>query len=197
MGLENVNRRLFVKTVKSPDKLEITSYDYSIVDSSEITNILLGEGLLLKENGHLALNYITCKTNGYAPVSVTGSFGKYVEGGYFDGDLKYNAKDERITGNFTVVDSKYKDFYLKKAVITSDDNVMKILADGTYDNSEFNWDLSAKNDFRKKIHIYNMDFFLDELVVNTAKTTSKLKTKDIDIPDSAQDIKMLNLRMAC
>ncbi len=190
LGLENINRRLFVKTVKTPEKLVITNYDYSIVDSGEITNILLGEGLLLKDNSHLALNYITCKTNGYAPVSITGSFGKYVDGGYFDGDLKYNAKDERITGNFTVVDSKYKDFYLKKAVITANDNVMKILADGTYDNSEFNWDLSAKNDFRKKIHIYNMDFFLDELVVNTAKTTSKLKTKDIDIPDSVEDIKI-------
>ena len=188
LGLDDVNRRLFVKTIKTPDKLEITNYDYSIVDNGKITNILLGNGLLLKENEHLALNYITCKTNVYAPVSVTGSFGKYVNGGFFQGDLKYNAKEERVSGKFTVVDSKYKDFYLNKALITADDNVMKIVADGTYDGSEFNWDLAAKNDFRKKIHIYNMDFFLDKLEINVNK--SKPKKSNIEIPDSVEDIKI-------
>lgn len=188
LGLENTPRRLYVQTVKYPDKLKIVSYDYSIVNDKEITNILTGEGLLQKENGHLALDYITCKTNGYAPVSVTGSFGKHIKGGFFDGSLKYNAKKEQVTGNFTVVESKYKNFYLKKAVITADEKNMKIYADGTYDNSVFNWDLTAKNDFVNKIHIYNMDLFLDELVVKDR--TAQAKPLDINIPDAAEDIKI-------
>ena len=40
----------------------------------------------------------TFKTQKDAPVSVTGSFHKYLEGGFFNGDLKYDFKHNLITG---------------------------------------------------------------------------------------------------
>lgn len=185
LGLYAFDRRLFVRTEKQGGELKITHYDYSLRDGKEITNIILGEGLLLKENSRFALQYITCKTNGFAPVSVTGSFGKYIDGGIFDGDLKYDAKKGIITGEFTVEDSHYKDFYLEKAVVTADDNIMNITAEGTYDDYPYNCKISAKNDFNNEINIYNMDLFLEEFVVR--KGDYKVRTKRLTVPESAKN----------
>lgn len=190
LGLEDFDRRLFVRTHKEGDILKITDYDYSLQDGSEITNIILGSGLLKKEHGHFILDYITCKTNGYAPVSVTGSFGKYVEGGFFDGDLKYDAKKNIITGDFTIVDSNYKDFYLEKAVVSADDKFMKIIANGTYDDFPFNWNLNAENDFNKKIHIYDMELFLEEFVVHKGDYKVKRKKDGNSFSQQLNDIKI-------
>ncbi len=190
LGLNDFSRRLFVKTEKFGDKLEIKNYDYSLVDGDEITNILIGSGLLLKENGHFYLHHVSCKTNGYAPVSVTGSFGEYVDGGFFEGDLVFNAKTNKILGDFIVIDSNYKDFYLEKAVVSANEDIMKVSANGTYDDYPFNWNISAKNDFNNKINIYNMDLYLQKFVIRKGdyqvkskrKNTSKLPKKiDIDI----------------
>ena len=190
LGLDDFSRRLFVQTEKFANKLEIKNYDYSLVDENEITNILLGRGLLLKENGHFYLHNISCKTNGYAPVSVTGSFGEYVDGGFFEGDLVFNARTNKILGDFVLIDSNYKDFYLEKAVVSADENTMKVTANGTYDDYPFNWYISAKNDFNNKIDIYNMDLYLQKFIVRKGdykvkskrKNTSKLSKKiDIDI----------------
>ncbi len=190
LGLDDFSRRLLVQTEKFGDKLEIKSYDYSLVDGDEITNILLGRGLLLKEDGHFYLHNISCKTNGYAPVSVTGSFGEYVDGGFFEGDLVFNAKTNKILGDFVVIDSNYKDFYLEKALVSADEDIMKVSANGTYDDYPFSWNISAKNDFNNKINIYNMDLYLQKFVVRKGdyqvkskrKNTSKLPKKiDIDI----------------
>lgn len=197
LGLENFNRRLYVKTHKEFDELSIENYDYSLVDGQDITNIIIGNGLLKKEDGHYQLQYINCKTNGFAPVSVAGSFGEYVDGGFFDGDLKFDAKKNKVTGNFTVVESHYKDFYLEKALVNADDDNMQISANGTFDDFPFNWVVYAQNDFNNKINIYNMNLFLDEFIVRvgdydikTNRTSIPKPSKDIDITIHNWSIKL-------
>ncbi len=187
LGLED-EKKTKVKTIKHDDKLEIVSYDYSLNKDNNFIQIIKGDGLMQKKNGHLALKYITCETNSYAPVSVTGSFGKYVKGGYFKGKLFYDAEAEQVTGNFLLAESKYKNFFLEKAVINADKKDIKILAEGKYDGYDFNWDLTAKNDFKKKIHIYNMYLFLDELTVRETKTVKERHS--FAIPDEIEDVKI-------
>lgn len=197
LGLFAYDRRLFVKTEKQGDKLEIIHYDYSLRDGAEITNIVLGDALFLRENGKLTLQYINGKTNGYAPVSVTGSFGEYVDGGLFNGDLRYDHKKKIITGDFSIIDSNYKDFYLEKAEVSADENVMNIYASGSYDDYPYNCRISAKNDFVNKIKIYDMDLFLKEFIVRrgdykvkTKRLTTSEHKKDIDISIDKWKIKL-------
>ena len=189
LGLSDKSRRLFVKTLKDNDKFYITHYDYSFQTGSDISNIMLGDGLLIKENGHFNPSYISCKTNGYAPVSVTGSFGRYIDGGYFSGDLKYDFGKKLLTGIFTVIESKYKGFFLEKADVVADFTHMNIIANGTYRESPFNVNLTAQNDFSNKIHIYDMELFLQEFIMSNNKTHKKdINKTSFKIPEPPKNI---------
>ncbi len=194
LGLEDKNRRLFVNTVKNNDELKITNYDYSIQDESQVSKIIMGEGLYKKENGHLKPQYLTFKTQNDAPVSVTGSFYKYIEGGYFNGDLKYDFKNEIITGIFNIKNSKYKNFEITNASVDANTAIVKIESHGTYKNSPFKCQITALNKFSNKIKIYDMNLFLDEFIVKKSspvnknsmiaksqKIVKKAKQMDVDI----------------
>jgi len=184
LGLENKNRKLFVHTKKHDDVIELTSYKYSMEDENGYDLILEGKGLFKKINKKFRLQYITAKTDGYAPVSVTGSFSDYLDGGEFEGDLTYDNNSEQITGKFSVVDTKYQKFHVEKADFIADKQNMKITAEGTFHNERFNCNLDAENNFSKrKIHVYDMDLFLDKYYIkgkpNRNKNAKKLKPSDI------------------
>jgi hypothetical protein len=190
LGLIDKKRRLLINTIKEIDNLKITHYDYSTIENNNIENILTGEGLFQKEKNHLKPAYITTKTNGYAPISVTGSFGKYLLGGEFDGDLKYDFNKNLLTGDFSLINSHYNKFFIEKAKINADEKTLKLDANGEYYNSKFNCNLTATNKLSKKINIENMDLFLDEFEIkssnkinnNPSKTIMNLtKTFDVDI----------------
>ena len=175
LGLENKNRKLFVHTKKHDDVIELTSYKYSMEDENGYDLILEGSGLFKKINKKFRLQYITAKTNGYAPVSVTGSFSDYLDGGEFVGDLTYDNNSEQITGNFSVVDTRYQKFHVEKADFIADKKNMKITAEGTFHKEKFNCSLEAENNFRQnKIHIYNMNLFLNKYYIK-GKPNSKRK----------------------
>ncbi|MBQ8886428.1 MAG: hypothetical protein IJY61_01840 [Candidatus Gastranaerophilales bacterium] len=189
LGLRDTNRRLMVKTLKQGDNLTVSGYDYSFQDGSKIKNIILGNGLIKKVNGKMTPQFMTCRTNGDAPVSVTGSFGEYVEGGYFNGDLKYDFNKLLLTGRFIVKDSKYKQFYLEEAKVLADNKLMKIEAFGTFQNSPFNCQFDAENRFVEKISINDMSLFLDEYVIKTnKKKKSSINLSEIDIADKVDDL---------
>ncbi len=188
LGLEDKDRRLLVNTLKEADKLTITHYDYSIQNGSKILNIILGDGLLEKKNGHLEPSYITCKTNGYAPISVTGSFGRYIDGGEFKGDLKYDFNKYLLTGNFDIRNSKYKDFYLKDVFVNANYTNFKVKANGTYMNSPFECVLDAENNFIYKINIYDMYLYLDEFVFKKSKTSRINSVKSKKIVEQAKEL---------
>lgn len=188
LGLEDKDRRLLVNTLKEADKLTITHYDYSIQNGSEILNIILGDGLLEKKNGHFEPSYITCKTNGYAPISVTGSFGKYIDGGEFKGDLKYDFNKYLLTGNFNIQNSLYKDFYVDKAFIKADDKNFNVEAKGTYVNSPFQCKFSAENNFSSKININEMYLFLDKFVFRKSSSKSIHSEKSKELLNKAKEL---------
>ena len=166
LGLEDKNRMLVVNTFKHDDVLEITNYNYSMSDGKETDIIVTGEGLFRKKPKKLKLEYITCKTDGYAPLSVAGSFGDYLHGGEFKGDLTYFYENQQIIGDFSVINSRFKRFHIGRADFKADKEKMDFSAEGTFRDEVFQCSASAKNDFRNRsARIYNMDLFLDKYII--------------------------------
>ncbi|MBQ9150020.1 hypothetical protein IJX73_03725 [bacterium] len=182
LGLRDKEKRFFVHTLKDGDNLYLKTYDYSIIENNQTKNIISGGGLFVNKNDKLTPQWITCKTNDYAPNSVTGSFGKYVIGGAFKGTLKYNFIKQIITGEFEVIDTIFNDFSVKSASVLADEKNVKISANGTYKKEKFNCELNAKNDFVSKINVYNLNLFLDKFDIKRnppkpPKAKAKAKTK--------------------
>lgn len=188
LGLRDKTKQLLVNTIKENNFLKVSHYDYSTIDNGIINNIILGNALFIKTKNHYLPEFITAKTNGFAPVSVTGSFGKYIDGGIFNGNLKYNFNKSILTGNFIVKDSEYKNFYVEEASIQADTSNMNIDAKGTYEDSQFECKINAQNDFKTtNIHIYNMDLFINEYIIKN-KNSNTVKLNKIKIPQKAKDI---------
>lgn len=189
LGLRDKQRRFLLKTYKDGNKLYITNYDYSLIQNDSIKNILTGNGLLIKQNDHMKPQFLTCKTNGFAPVSVTGSFGEYVDGGEFNGDLKYDFVKNQIFGKFELINTRFKNFFVSRAKIISEKEKIYIKADGTYESENFFCDIDASNKFSKNIIIYKMNMFLNELIIRKSQNfssghtdiASKIKDNDINI----------------
>lgn len=186
LGKEESARRIYAKTLKKDNKLYLENYDYSFVNGEKIENIILGDGLFVKRNGRYALDYITCKTNGEAPVSVTGSFGKYVNGGTFSGQLLYRHAKNMLTGNFNLYNSGYKGFRIKNASINADEKNMIIKANGTYENANYSCDINMKNEFGDRITINNLDLYLEKYNIRRGHKTASAKT--LKIPEKTKDI---------
>ncbi len=192
IGITNKDRRILVKTLKDNDELYIRHYDYSTIENNKVKNIVLGTGLFKKKDNHFTPEYITCATNGFVPVTIAGSFGQVIDGGVFSGDIKYIFKKNLVTGNFTVKDTAYKNFYVNTAKILADENKIRIEANGDFKNSPYECTFDAKNDITDKIHIYNMYLMLEEYIINPAlskktkiskKVVNKIKNKakELDI----------------
>lgn len=184
LGKEDDDRRIFAKTYKDGDKLYLKTYDYSFVNGAKVENIILGDGLFVKKNGRYTLDYLTCKTNGDAPVSVTGSFGKYIEGGTFNGNLRYDYPENLLTGNFSVKNSRYKDFYVSSASILADPQTMKIQGRGTFENANFTCDIDMINRFEDRITINNLNLYLEKYNIRKPAGTQK---KTLKISEKAKD----------
>lgn len=169
LGLLDKNRHMHVETLKEGDKLKITNYEYTMEAGGNTTKIIMGSGLFQKHHGHFEPDYITCRTENNAPVSVAASFYKYLQGGVFNGNLRYDFKKNKITGNFDIKDSVYKHYKIKEAKVIATPFAVKIDAEGSYKKSPFNASISGLNNFNDKLRIYNIYLFLDELRVNTNK----------------------------
>lgn len=187
LGLTDRNRRLYAKTFKHGNNLYLKNYDYSFVDNGKIQNILLGDGLFIKQNGKYMLDNITCKTNGEAPVSVTGSFGRYIDGGTFSGDLKYKYPENLLTGNIAVHNSRYKSFFVKNASIKADEHIMEIKAGGTFENSAFNCFIDMINKFEDKLTINNLNLHLDEYRLKR-NPHHQAKRQKIKLPEKPEEV---------
>ena len=187
LGLEDKTRRIYAKTLKENNNLYLKEYDYSFVQGENVTsNIIHGQGLFIKKNNKFTMDYITCETDGDAPVSVTGSFGRYVSGGFFNGSLRYNYPKGIITGNFNVKDTRYKDFYVKSANVIADENIMEISSEGTLNGSPFTGYINLVNKFEDAITIHNIDLYLKKFVLHKNKLSNrKIRLK---IPPKTKDI---------
>ena len=191
LGIDNKDRKLEVSTLKHNDKLKITDYNYSINDNGTNKKIIKGEGLFSKVNDKFNPDYITCKTENDAPVSIAGSFYKYIKDGVFNGNLKYNFNKNKITGTFNIKNSIYKDYLIKEAKVSADDNNVIIDAEGEYKNSLFSTNISGVNNFNGKIKINSLYLFLDELLINPAKNkNSAVKIDEKTIKEHTENFEI-------
>lgn len=168
LGLRDNNRKLYVLTLINGKNLYIKDYRYTVSDKEKDHLIVSGMGGFKKIDGHFKPKYITFKTNGFAPASVTGSFGKYIAGGQFKGDLRYDFMKKNIIGNFEIKNFFHKDFYVKTAQVNAVKENVEIKAAGKYRREDFTAKLNAKNKIGKpgeEIIISDMDFFLKRYIV--------------------------------
>lgn len=175
LGCRNKKRFIFAKTIKDCKNLHLKQYSYSMIQNNKINKIIEGDGLFVSEKGKLTPGYITCHTNGYAPVSVTGFFGRYLDEGEFKGSLKYDFTKKLITGNFEVINTIFNDFYVEKASVKADEKTGIIRAYGKYKKQDFSCFAKIKNKFDDTIYVYNMDLFLDKYIF---KANKKKKAKN-------------------
>lgn len=174
LGLKDKKRKLKVQTFKDGNSLDIVFYRYSAFENSAFKDIVTGKGHFDKQKDKFALKFLTCKTNGFAPVALTGSFGKFIDGGMFSGDLYYYHPAKRLTGNFKVINSRYKHFRLKEAVLSADNSNMQINAFGTFYRQPFRCSLVAQNDFANdKVNIYDLDLYLEKFIIKNRSHTAK------------------------
>ena len=185
-GLIGKKRRLYVSTQKYPDKLYINKYDYSLQNGSKILEILTGEGLFETINKKLKPSYITIKTITPAPVSVAGSFGRRINGGEFEGNLKFDFKKEILTGNFNLINSKYKNFFIEHATIDANDNYATITSKGMYHNSPYSCYINLQNEFKDVITVNKIDLFLDTFYIKK-KIHQKSKKIKINVPEKIKE----------
>lgn len=189
LGLRDKKRRFYAQTLKEGDDLKLSKYDYSLIENNKIINIILGDGLFKKVRGKYTPQFVTCKTNGFAPVSVTGSFGKYVSGGEFNGELKYDFLTTNILGNFEIINTRFKNYLVKSAKIFADKTVL-LTVNGKFHNQDFNGKIEAKNQLGDAIYVYNLDLFLDKFIIRKGKKSTSFnpqKIKQLDFSSKFRD----------
>lgn len=194
LGLRDYKRKIHANTLKDNNDLYLKEYKYSYWNSSGIENVILsGDGLFMKHidksnPDKFVPQYITCHTNGYAPISVMGSFGEKVRGGEFKGDLKYDFKNNQVLGTFDIIKARHKDFHIDQAHVVSQNGLFNITSNGFYKGEKYSAVLNAKNNIYGETLIYNMKLFLDKLVLETTPNTHK-KNKKIDSKEISKKVK--------
>ena len=187
LGLRDYKRKIYANTFKDGNDLYLKEYKYSYFGSDKENVIISGDGLFAK---HIDKNnpdkfvpqYLTIRTNGYAPTSVIGAFGEKVRGGEFKGDLKYDFKNDQVLGTFDIRHARHKAFHIDQAHVVSKNGVFNITSNGLYKGEKYSAELNAKNNIFGETIIYNMKLFLDKLIIETKpekpKKSAKIKPED-------------------
>ncbi|MBR6126807.1 hypothetical protein IKQ21_03895 [bacterium] len=185
LGLRDYKRKIYGNTFKDDNDLYLKEYKYSYFSDKENV-ILYGDGLFIKNidknnPDKFIPQYLTIRTNGYAPTSVIGAFGEKVRGGEFKGDLKYDFKNNQVLGTFDIIKARHKAFKIDTAHVVTQNGIFKITSKGFYKGEKYSAELSAKNNIFGETLIYDMKLFLDKLVLETtadnAKSGDKLRGK--------------------
>ena len=193
LGLRNYKRKIYANTFKDDNDLYLKEFKYSYSDSNKENIVISGDGLFVKnidkrDPDKFVPQYITCHTNGYAPTSVTGSFGEKVKGGEFRGDIKYDFVNNQVLGSFDIVKARHKAFHIDRAHIVSKNGICNVTSNGFFKGEKYSADLSLKNNIYGETIVYNMKMFLDKLLLETTPQTNK-PTKKIDPNDLTKKVK--------
>ena len=197
LGLRDYKRKIYGNTFKDGSDLYLKKYKYYYIDSNKENVILSGDGLFMKnidksDPDKFIPQYIAVHTNGYAPISVTGSFGEKVKGGEFKGDLKYDFKNNQVLGTFDIIKARHKDFHIEKAHVMSKNGVFNITSNGFFKGEKYSAELNLKNNIYGETLIYNMKLFLDKLVFETTPDTHK-NDKKIDSEEFSKKVKNIDI----
>ena len=195
LGLRDTQRKIHANTFKDGNDLYLREYKYSYSDSGKENIVVSGDGLFMKHIDKLnpdkfVPQYITCHTNGYAPISVTGSFGEKVIGGEFKGDLKYDFKSDQVLGTFVIIKAKFGAFNIDNAHVVSKNGIFNITSNGLFKGEKYKAELSCKNNIFGETLVYDMKLFLDKLIFETTPDTNK-SSKQIDSKDISKKVKAI------
>jgi len=188
LGLRKYNRKIYANTFKNGNDLYLKEYKYSYFDSDKENIVIFGDGLFVKINDKFTPQYLTCHTNGYAPISVTGSFGEKIKGGKFSGDLKYDFTNNKVFGTFDIINARYKAFFVEKAHVNAKSDLLNVSAKGLFKGENYSAELSAKNNIYGETLVYNLKLFLDKLVFETTSDTHK-KNKKINSKEFSKKVR--------
>ena len=186
LGLRDYKRKIYANTFKDGNDLYLREYKYSY--SSDKENVILsGDGLFAKHidksnPDKFVPQYLTIRTNGYAPTSVIGSFGEKVRDGEFKGDLKYDFKNNQVLGTFDIIKARHKAFHIDQAHVAAKDGIFNITSNGLFKGEKYSAELNARNNIFGETIVYNMKLFLDKLIIETKpekpKKNVKMKPED-------------------
>ena len=197
LGLRDYQRKIYGNTFKDDNDLYIKKYKYYYLDSNKENVIISGDGLFIKnidkiDPDKFVPQYITIHTNGYAPISVTGSFGEKVRDGEFKGNLKYDFNHNQVLGSFDIIKARHKAFKIDKAHVTAKDGLLNVTSEGTFKGEKYTAELNAKNNINGDTLVYNMKLFLDKLIIETnpdADTNKNKKIRKIDSKEISKKVK--------
>lgn len=194
LGLRDYQRKIYGNTFKDDDDLYIKEYKYFYLDSKKENTVISGDGLFVKnidkiDPDKFIPQYITCHTNGYAPISVLGSFGEKVRGGKFSGDLKYDFKNNQVLGTFDIVNARHKAFHIEKAHVASKNGVFNVSSHGLFKGEKYTAELNMKNNIIGETLIYDMKLFLDKLIIDATPDTNNNKNINIDSNEISRKVK--------
>ena len=199
LGLRDYKRKIHANTFKDDNNLSLKEYKYSYFDSNKENVIISGDGLFIKNidksnPDKFVPQYIACHTNGYAPISVTGSFGEKVTGGEFKGDLKYDFNSNQVLGTFDIANARHKAFNIERAHVVAKDGILNVTSNGLFKGEKYSAELKAKNNIIGETLVYNMKLLLDKLVfeikpkehktnkkINPHEITKKVRDADVTI----------------
>ena len=182
LGLRDYKRKIYGNTFKDNNDLYLKKYKYSYFKSDKENIVLYGDGLFIKnidkkDPDKFVPQFLTIRTNGYAPTSVIGAFGEKVRGGEFKGDLKYDFKNNQVLGTFDIIKARHQAFRIDNAHVITKDGIFTITSDGLYKGEKYTAELSMKNNIFGETLIYNLKLFLDKLVLETTTDTNKKRGK--------------------
>ena len=184
LGLRDNNRKIYANTFKDDNDLYLKEYKYSYSNAGKENIILFGNGLFIKNADKkypdkFIPQYLTIRTNGYAPTSVIGSFGEKVRGGEFKGNLKYDFTHNQVLGTFDIINARHKAFKIDNAHVVSKNGIFNITSNGFFKGEKYSAELNADNNIYGEMLIYSMKMYLDKLILETKPNTDK-KNKKID-----------------
>ncbi len=186
LGNTDYKRKICAKTKKQGNLLKLENYAYSTIANKKTNRIIYGNGLFVRKNQKLNLNYISINTNDWAPSAVLWSISKYIQGGKFKGNLKYYATKKHIVGKIVLKNSNYKDWNIESLSVVANEKIASAKIEGNYKNSPFYGFIETQNDFSNDIVVndWNMhlkNYRIEKTNKKTKKYNSSAKKKNLTI----------------
>jgi len=168
-NLDNTDKTRVIKmhTVKNGDPMAIESWEYTVDGKT----ILSGDGNFEKINGRYALSDLSVKTNGKVGINYIKSFLRdYFKDGGFDANLRISFLKKVLLGNVNLYNVSHGDFlFLKNTKISFMQDVISLLADGSFYSSPIKMSVRAKNRFSDDLLVNSVDIHLKEFAFRPGK----------------------------